>query len=218
MEITSELRTKLYAAVISDSLDALGMRHQALRPFIRPLDLATSMIGRARTGLYAPVYDLPEGENPYEIEIRLVDDLKPGEIAVLACGGPTERIAPWGELLSTAAKARGAAGCVTDGLVRDIRKIAALDFPVFHGGVGPLDSKGRGKMVEMDVPVEIAGVMVRSGDVIFGDADGVVVVPRALEDEVLGLAIDRVSAERSTSAELQQGALLHEVYTKYGVL
>jgi hypothetical protein len=75
-----------------------------------------------------------EGENPYEVEIALVDDLKPGDVAVFACGGPTDRIAPWGELLSTAASYRGSVGCVTDGLVRDVRQIRTMNFPVFHGG------------------------------------------------------------------------------------
>jgi regulator of RNase E activity RraA len=95
-----------------------------MRPFVRPLDETLTLIGRARTGLYMPVYSVRSGENPYEVEIALVDDLKPGKVPVLACGGPTERIAPWGELLSTACIARSAAGCVTDGLVRDTRQIA----------------------------------------------------------------------------------------------
>src|SRR5581483_9315681 len=105
----------------------------------------------ARSGLNANTYQVPEGRNPYELEMALVDDLKPGEVAVLACSGPTERIAPWGELLTTAAQCRAAAGCVTDGMVRDVRRIRAAGFPVFHGGIGPLDSKGRAEVVAIDV-------------------------------------------------------------------
>ena len=131
-----------------------------------------------------PRYQVEPGEDPYEVEIALVDDLKPGDVAVFACGGPTDRIAPWGELLSTAAQVRGAAGCVTDGLVRDVKPIRAMGFPVFHGGIGPLDSKGRGKMMEMDCRVVCAGVEVAPGDYIFGDCDGVVVVPQAAAEEV----------------------------------
>ena len=111
--ITSEL----YASVLSDVLDSVGLRDQALRPFVRPLDDTLVLFGRARTGLYMNVYDAPEGENPYEVEIALVDDLKPGEVAVFGCDGPTERLAPWGELLTAAAMARGAVGCLTDGSV-----------------------------------------------------------------------------------------------------
>src|SRR6187455_692461 len=167
----------LNAAVLSDTLDSLALMQQAMKPFMRPLDDTLQLIGRARTGLYMPVYAPPaNGENPYEIEIALVDDLAPGDVVVLACDGPTERIAPWGELLSTASRARGAAGCVTDGLVRDVRHIRTMGFPVFHGGIGPLDSRGRGKMMAMDLPVACSGVLVNPGDLVFGDVDGVVII------------------------------------------
>src|SRR6187399_1586083 len=164
----------LNAAVLSDTLDSLALMQQAMKPFMRPLDDTLQLIGRARTGLYMPVYAPPaKGENPYEVEIALVDDLAPGDVIVLACDGPTERIAPWGELLTTASMARGAAGCVTDGLVRDVRRIREMRFPVFHGGIGPLDSKGRAEMMAMDVPVACGGVRILPGDYIFGDVDGV---------------------------------------------
>jgi 4-hydroxy-4-methyl-2-oxoglutarate aldolase len=208
----------LYTAVLSDVLDGLGYTHQAMRPFVRPIDDSLVMMGRARTGLYMVTYSHAEGENPYELEMKLIDDLKPGEIAVLGCNGPTERLAPWGELLSTASKMRGANGCVTDGLVRDLRQIRTMQFPVFHGGIGPLDSKGRGRMVEMDTPIMCAGVSVRSGDIVFGDIDGVIVIPQEIETRVLDEAVAKVSSENMTRDELLQGSLLSEVYAKYGVL
>lgn len=214
----AEIAAKLYAAVLSDVLDGLGLMHQALRPFVRPLDDGLVLLGRARTGLYRPVYHVEPGVNPYAVEMRLVDSLRPGEVAVLACGGPTERIAPWGELLTTAARARGAAGCVTDGLVRDVRRIRELRFPVFHGGIGPLDSKGRGEMVAMDVPVELAGVRVEPGDWLLGDADGVVVLPAAVASEAIRLALAKVTAEDTTRDELAAGASLAEVFARHGVL
>ena len=94
----------LYAAVLSDVMDGLGLTAQAMRPFVRPLDEALVLFGRARTGLYMPRYQVEPGEDPYAVEIALVDDLAPGDVAVFACDGPTDRIAPWGELLSTAAQ------------------------------------------------------------------------------------------------------------------
>lgn len=218
MGLFDDIKQQLFSAVLCDSLDELGLTNQALRPFVRPLDEALTLVGRARTGLYLTTYSVREDENPYEVEIRLVDDLKPWEVPVLACNGPTERVAPWGELLSTAASMRGAVGCVTDGLVRDVRKIRALGFPVFHGGIAPLDSKGRGRMVEMDVTVQCGGVSVSSGDIIFGDADGVVVVPQQVESEILRIALDKTSRENSTGAELRAGMRLADVYEKYGVL
>lgn len=212
------IKSTLYSAVLSDVLDGFGLMNQAMRPFVRPLDEGLVLFGPARTGLYMPVYHAPEGENPYDVEIRLVDDLKPGEVAVFACGGPTNRIAPWGELLSTASVCRGAAGCVTDGLVRDVRQIRKMAFPVFHGGIGPLDSRGRGKMMEMDIPVECAGVLVCPGDYVFGDVDGVVVVPKAHAEAVFARAFEKVESENHTRQELLDGSLLGEVYARHGVL
>jgi regulator of RNase E activity RraA len=208
----------LYTAVLSDVLDGLGLMSQALRPFVRPLDDGLVLFGRARTGLYRPVYHVEPGANPYAVEMALIDDLRPGEVAVLACGGPTDRIAPWGELLTTAAQVRGAAGCLTDGLVRDIRRIREMRFPVFHGGIGPLDSRGRGEMVAMDVPVELAGVRVIPGDWVLGDADGVVIVPQAVAAEAFARALDKVQAEDTTRDELAKGASLAEVFARHGVL
>ncbi len=213
----SEIRERLYTAVLSDVLDGLDFRDQAFPSSIRPLDDSLMMVGYARTGLYREVHEVVPDENPYELEIALVDDLKPDEVAVFGCGG-SKRIAPWGELLSTAARARGAAGCVTDGMVRDIRAIRNLNFPVFHGGIAPLDTKGRGKIVEIDVPVRCAGVAITPGDLIVGDADGVIVVPRALEEQALALAFEKVASENRTRDELAAGAKLRDVFAKYRVL
>lgn len=211
------IREKLFCALLSDVLDALGVWNQALPPRIRPLDDTLVMVGRARTALFADQYHVAEGENPYELEIRLIDSLQPAEIPVFSCGA-TGRIAPWGELLSTASKARGAAGALMDGLTRDIRAIRAMGFPVFAGGIGPLDSKGRGKIIALDVPVEVAGVKVSPGDLVFGDADGVVVVPQSIEAAVIAAAFEKLKGEHSTLADLQAGMKLADVFAKYGVL
>lgn len=208
---------QLFAAVLSDALDAVGLRSQAMQPHIRPLDEQLKLCGRARTGIYMETAYVQEGTNPYELEIAIVDDLKPGDIAVFACGG-SSRIAPWGSLLSTAARARGAAGCVTDGFVRDILEIRSLQLPVFHGGIAPLDSKGRGQIQATDVPVICGGVMVAPGDLVFGDADGVVVVPQAVEADVLRVAFEKINGEHHSMRELRAGAYLRDVYAKYGVL
>ena len=217
-DVNPEQLMPLSAAILSDIVDSLGLMRRAMRPFVRPLDDAQVMVGRARTGLYMPAYALREGENPYEIEIALVDDLQPQEVVVLACNGPTERIAPWGELLTTAAQVRGAAGCVTDGLVRDVRQIRAMHFPVFHGGIGPLDTKGRARMVERDVRVECGGVSIDPGDLVFGDVDGVVVIPRSHEHAVMDLALEKVRGEDNTRDALLQGESLANVFKRLGIL
>ncbi|MDX6748386.1 RraA family protein [Geminicoccaceae bacterium 1502E] len=212
------LKDRLYSAVLSDVLDGFGRTEQAMRPFVRPLDDTKVVFGRARTGLFMPVYHVEEGENFYAVEIALIDDLRQDEVAVLACDGPTDRIAPWGELLSTAAGYRGAAGCVTDGLARDVRQIRETGFPVFCGGIGPLDSQGRGKMIAMDVPVRCGGVAVRPGDLVFGDVDGVVVIPAEIAEAVVAAALEKIDGENATRDELARGMKLAEVYEKYGVL
>jgi 4-hydroxy-4-methyl-2-oxoglutarate aldolase len=208
---------QLFSAVLSDALDSVGVTNQAMSPSIRPLDEQLKMFGRARTGIYMEVAHIDTTTNPYELEIAIVDDLKPGEVVVLGCGG-SSRIAPWGGLLSTATHARGAAGCVTDGLVRDILEIRSLGLPVFHGGIGPLDTKGRGQIQAIDVPIMCGGVRVAPGDLVFGDADGVVVVPQEVEAAVLKAAFDKINGEQHSMSELRGGRYLRDVYAKYGVL
>ena len=216
-EILDQARNKLYTAVISDTLDGMGILSQALPPGVRPLDESLVLCGRARTGLYMPVYHDDEALDIYEHEIALVDDLRPGDVAVFSCAG-NSRIAPWGELLSTAARARRAHGCVTDGLVRDVRMIRDMGFPVFAGGIGPLDTKSRAKMMMADVPSEIGDAKISPGDIIFGDVDGVVAIPAGVASEVLALAMQKVMEENNVRDELAAGAKLKDVFDKYGIL
>ena len=181
-----------------------------------PLDDGLVLAVLPRTGLFREVFHVAEGVNPYELEIKIIDDLKPDEVVVFGCGG-SERIAPWGELLTTAARMRGALGAVTDGFVRDVRAIRDVKFPVFHGGIAPLDS-GAGQGCRIDVPILCAGVHVEPGDLVFGDVDGVVVIPRKVEDEVLARAFEKVTGENATRDELLRGAKLKDVFDRHGVL
>jgi regulator of RNase E activity RraA len=213
----ADIRTRLFTSVLSDCLDAAGVMDQALPSRIRPLDDSSVMVGRARTAQFMEVDHHEAGTNPYELEIALIDSLKGDEIPVFACSNPA-RIAPWGELLSTAAQVRGATGALMDGCTRDVKAIRQMDFPVFHGGIAPLDSKGRGRVMALDVPVRCGGVKVAPGDLIFGDADGVVVIPRAVEEKVLALAFDKVKGEKRTLDDLRAGEKLGDVFAKYGIL
>jgi regulator of RNase E activity RraA len=217
-QIVHIMRESFFSALLSDVLDELGYRNQALPARIRPLDEGLKMVGRARTMIYADIYEQPgPDENPHAGEIKLIDSLQADEVVICACG-TSGRIAPWGGLLSTASKVRGAAGALMDGLVRDIAEIRGLAFPVFHGGIGPLDSKGRARVIDTDVTVQCAGVTIASGDIVFGDGDGVVVVPRAIEDRVVAAATERLKGENKTKAALLAGRSLAEVYEEFGVL
>jgi 4-hydroxy-4-methyl-2-oxoglutarate aldolase len=210
------IKQTLYTPVVSDTLDRLGYTRQAMRHDIRPLHADFVVVGRARTLLWMATYEVV-ASNPYVNEIRAIDSLRPGDVAVHSTDH-SGTIAPWGELLSTAATMRGAAGTIVDGFVRDVRQIIAMPFPTFARGIMPLDSWGRGYVADVDVKVACGGVLVAPGDLVFGDYDGIVVIPSAVEDEVLARAAEKVTGENRSREELLQGRLLSEVYERYGVL
>lgn len=209
------MEEQLYAAVISDALDAAGYREQTLQHTIRPLHPETVVVGRAMPVQCVDVYELPE--EPYQQEIAAVDSLKKDDVFVGSTNQST-RNCIWGELLSTAARARGARGAIIDGFIRDSRQILAMGFPVFTTGLSPVDSYGRGDVIAYNVSIECGGVTVDPGDIVFGDADGVVVIPQAVETEVIEAALEKVSGENLTRDELRAGATLREVYDKFGIL
>ena len=210
-------RSTLYSAVISDTLDSLGYRNQVLKPGIRPLDPSTVLCGWARVGLYSPIYHDDADVNVYEHELRLIDSLKEDEIPVLVCHGNT-RIAPWGELLSTRAMYLKSAGCLTDGGVRDARLIQEMAFTVYSGFLSPVDTKYRGKMTWFDVPGEINGVPVYSGDLVFGDFDGVLIVPKDVVQEVLSESMAKVREENVVREKLARGETLENMFAEHGIL
>jgi regulator of RNase E activity RraA len=156
-------------------------------------------------------------DDPYALEIEALDSVLAGEVVVVGTR-ESKRNAPWGELLSTAAMARGARGAVIDGLIRDVKKILALGFPVFAAGIKPVDSRGRGVVVDYNVPVDCGRVVVSPGDLIVADFDGVLAIPSHAVDEAVRKATDKVSRENDSRAELMKGAYLRDVYNKYGVL
>ncbi|MGH9309813.1 MAG: RraA family protein [Vicinamibacterales bacterium] len=215
LELFEHMERTLYTAVVSDALDDLGAREQAMAEHLRPVGSHVKFVGWARTIACMDVYHLDA--DPYGLEIEAIDSILAGEVVVVATGG-SRRNAPWGELLSTAAVARGARGAVVDGLVRDVRRIQDLGFPVFSAGTKPVDSKGRGRVVAYNVPVECAGVLVSPGDLVFADLDGVITIPAAMVDRVVQLATDKASRENHSRDELRNGAYLRAVYDKYGVL
>ncbi len=212
LEIMEE---KLYSSMISDVLDELDIRGQAMREYIRPLYPEAVVAGRAVTALAVDVYE--PREPPYDKEIELVDSLTGGDV-VVTCANGSKRAALWGELLSTASRARGARGAIIDGFTRDVKRIVEMKFPVFATGVRPLDSRGRVEIIDYNCPIECGGVPVNPGDTVFGDIDGVVVIPKDKAREVVASALDKVGREDLTRKELEKGALLRDVYKKYGTL
>jgi 4-hydroxy-4-methyl-2-oxoglutarate aldolase len=209
------LRTKLYTSVVSDVLDRQGFLDQAMAARIRPIEPHMRLVGTAHTMLTADVYQRPE--TPYVNEIAAVDSLKPGDVMVAATNG-SERTCLWGELLSTAARARGATGCLIDGHTRDVQRILEMGFPVFCTGFRPVDSSSRSTVVDYGCPVRCGDVLVRPGDIIFADIDGVVVIPQDLLEVTVRMALEKVEGENASREMLEQGSLLRDVYDRYGVL
>jgi len=207
----------LYTPVVCDLLDELGFRQQAMHHRLRPLDPDNCrMVGRARTLRWMEA-DYVVTDDPYGLEIDAMDSLRPGDVVVHSTDY-AETNAPWGELMSTAAKMRGAVGCICDSQIRDCLRIKALGFQVFCRGIRPLDSMGRGRVMAYDVPVRCGEVLVRPGELVFADFDGVVVVPQEVEEEALRRAAEKAGRENASRAELLQGKSLREVYDRYGAL
>jgi 4-hydroxy-4-methyl-2-oxoglutarate aldolase len=214
-ELIEIIRAKLYTAVVSDVLDRHGYLEQAMDARIRPIDPGMRVVGRAHTVLSADVYQRPD--NPYAMEIAAIDAVTPGS-CVVASTNQSTRTCYWGELLSTATRARGGAGTIIDGYTRDALAIIEMGFPVFSTGFKPVDSSSRSVVVDFGCPIECGGVKVRPGDVIFGDFDGIVVIPIEILPDVVQDAAEKVESENKTRDMLRQGHLLREVYDKYGVL
>jgi 4-hydroxy-4-methyl-2-oxoglutarate aldolase len=213
------IKKRLYVAVVCDILDAMGYRQQSLHPRLRPLlpdRKNCGFVGRARTVRWMET-DYAVEDDPYGLEIEAVDALRPGDVVVHSTDR-SGKIAPWGELMTTVAQRNGAVGCVCDAAIRDCTRIIDLNFPVYFAGICPLDSKGRGRVMAYDVPVQCGDVLLHPGQIIFADYDGIVAIPREVEEAVIERALEKVEGENKTRRELQAGRTLREVYNKYGIL
>ena len=222
-ELFELMRSRLFTAVVGDVLDAIGFLHQFLPPRIRPLNPRMVVAGRAMPVLEADYYNEPgeRGNSPlgsqaFGLMLHALDDLKPGEIYV-ATGG-TPRYALWGELMSTRAQRLGAAGAVVNGYSRDTHGILQLGFPTFSYGCYAQDQGPRGKVVDFRVQIEIEGVRIRPGDVIFGDTDGVLAIPREAEQEAITRALDKAGKENQVREAIRAGMPTVEAFEKFGVM
>ena len=209
------VRQSLYAAVICDALDGLGYRHQALHAAFGAMTGVPTLVGRCKTTLWADMAHVDP--NPYELELIAVDGCKPGDVMIAAAHG-SMRSGVWGELLSTAARNAGCIGALVDGAVRDVAKMTEMGFPCFSRGVSPYDSQNRQRVIDVDVPVDVAGVTIQPDDLIVIDHDGAVVVPQQVEQAALQAAWNKVHDENVTRDAIKQGMKATEAYEKYGVL
>jgi 4-hydroxy-4-methyl-2-oxoglutarate aldolase len=211
----TQMRDKLYSAVVCDALDKLGFRNQSPRVALKPLTVQGVLIGRCKTTLWAEMGH--EDPRPYELELKAVDTCRPDDVLIAAAGG-SMRSGLWGELLSTAARRSGCVGVIVDGAVRDVVKMREMGFAVFARGTSPYDSRDRNRVIDVDVAVEIDGVRFSPGDLVVADVDGIVVVPRAVEAEVIAAAWEKVNAENVVREAIAGGMGAGEAFRKYGVL
>jgi len=208
--------TKITVAMLSDSLDAVGLRDQVLEQRLIGVQPGKRAIGYARTARFEPTDELDPAK-PYDAAIDFIDEAAAGELIVVATN-QSNRSAFWGELFSAAALGRGAVGLITDGNVRDVDKIVALGFAAFARSHRPIDFRGRMVLSASQQPVNIGGVAISPGDLVAVDDDGCVVIPQSVEQEVLQVARARAAAESTVLTELLAGSTLREVWTRHGIL
>lgn len=208
--------SKITVAMISDSLDQVGLRNQTLNQLLQPAVPGSRAIGYAKTCRFETTDELDPAK-PYDAAIDFIDGSAPGDLIVIATAS-SNASAFWGELFSAAAKGRGAVGVVTDGNLRDLDKIRAVNFPAFARSNRPVDFKGRMVLSEAGGEIELAGVKISQGDLVAADDDGIAVVPISHHDQVLQHARARAKAESEVLSELLGGATLREVWTRHGIL
>lgn len=211
----NEVKNSLYSGILCDVLDGLGYRNQALSNGIFGLTDETVIFGPAFTSIGTQVYSMPE--NPLIAQTRVVDQLGEGEIYVLVTRGEYN-CAVFGELFATAVRQRKGAGVLLDAYARDIKELKKMDFPLFYRGKNPKTSKGRCEINECQIPVTMDGITINPGDYIFGDIDGVVVIPKDLIDQVLDRAFALIQDENRVRDGLLNGDSLEKVYTEIGAI
>lgn len=209
------LRKHLYSGVLSDVMDGMGYRNQMLGNRIFPLQEDTRLFGPAFTSIATTVYSMPE--NPLVAQCRTVDQLREGEIYVCVMRG-SYNCALFGELFATAIQGKRGAGVLLDGYARDIKALKEMNFPLFYAGRDPRTSKGRAEINECQIPVVIDGVSINPGDLVFGDIDGIAIIPAAIADEVIEKALETIASEDIVRDKLREGATLYSVYAKHGTI
>jgi regulator of RNase E activity RraA len=227
-QIFQTARRELFSAVIGDVMDTIGLQKQFLPPAIIPLDRSMVVCGRAMTVVEADIdesgiseatttaTDDPNLVRPFGLMMDALDDLKTDEVYI--CTGASPTYALWGELMSVRAIKCGAAGAVVDGYSRDTRGVLALGFSLFSRGSYAQDQGPRGKVIDFRVPIQIGQARVAPGDVIFGDLDGVCVVPSLAEQEVFRLALEKARKEKTVRKALEEGMPSKTAFEKYGIL
>jgi regulator of RNase E activity RraA len=222
-ELFNLARRELFTALVGDVLDKLGYLHQFLPPEIKPLSPEMVIIGRAMPVLEADAFGevMENSKNPimtkpFGIMFEALDDLKKDEVYI--CTGSSPKYALWGGLMSTRAMKLKSAGAVVNGYSRDTNQVLELNFPTFSMGTYAQDQGPRGKVIDFRIPIEWEGIRINPGDLIFGDRDGVLVVPREVEEEAFSGALEKARGEKLVLKALQDGMSTVDAFKKYGIM
>ena len=213
-ELFELVQRELYTPVVGDILDGLGRYHQFLPAPVQPLREGMKVVGRAMPVLMIDVHG-PQ-KKPFGLLTEALDDLRAGEVYVASGGGM--RCAYWGELLTAAARTRGAVGAVINGYHRDTPQVLSQNWPVFSRGRFAQDSAVRTQVANFRCAIEMGGVWVEPGDLVFGDLDGVVIVPQALEATVVKLALVKARGEKVVRRAIESGMSATAAFKKFGIL
>ena len=222
-ELFAIIRRELFTCVVGDVMDKLDLQHQFLPPQIRPLQADMVVIGRALPVLAVDVFAEKVvgaanklSEKPFGLMLEALDDLRPNEVYVST--GSSPRSALWGELMSIRARKLGSRGAVLNGYSRDTKAILDLNFPTFSWGPYGQDSSPRYKVVDFRVPLEIGAARIRPGDILFGDIDGVCVIPTDAADQVFVRALEKARGEKSVRKALAEGSSAVAVFEKHSIM
>lgn len=221
-EFLNQIKGNLNTSVVGDIMDQLGFQNQFLTPKIKPLRDDMIVIGRAMPVLETDTLDNTSTSSnamlkkPFGLMLEALDQLKENEIYL--CTGGTPSYALWGELMSTRALQCGASGAVLNGYSRDTLGILKLNFPTFSYGTYAQDQAPRGKVIDFRVPIKIDNVAITPGDVVFGDIDGVCIIPQEIDKKVVELALEKVKGENLVRKSIEAGMSSVEAFNKYGIM
>ncbi len=212
-ELFELMRSRLYTPVVGDILDALGCYHQFLPREIQPMTTDMKVAGRAMPVLTCDVHG--EQDPPFGKLTEALDQIEPGDVYI--CGGSMSS-ALWGEILTATARTRGGVGAVVHGPHRDTPQVLAQQWPVFSTGRFAQDSRVRTAVQNYRMALEIEGVWIEPGDLVFGDMDGVLIIPRKHEREVIEQSLTKAATENVVRAQIEAGMSSGEAFRRYGVL
>lgn len=221
-ELFEMMRRELYSAVIGDILDKMGYLHQFLPWRIQPIHEDMVVAGRAMPVLEADAFEeRSDGQNPimkkqFGLMLEALDDLKENEVYI--CTGSSPSYALVGELMCTRMQILKAAGAVVNGFHRDTKGILELGFPCFSYGRYAQDQGPRGKVIDYRVPIEIEGVRVNPGDIVFGDLDGTLIIPQSVEKEVITRAYEKATGEKMVAEAIRGGMAAKASFEKHGIM